>query len=74
MTLIPWISSAMTRSTTGIVEANKIRHFLHTIILFTLTLLIRLNKILCLDITDKTLLDQTIVTNLDPILILYFLL
>ncbi len=55
----------MRRSTIGTVRASKIQYQLRTIILFTLPLPARLNEALCLDITDKTLLDQAIVMDLD---------
>lgn len=55
----------MTRSTTGTVRARKIRHQLHAIMSFVLLLPTELNKVLCLNITDETLPDQVIVTDLD---------
>lgn len=57
MTLIPQIDGVIIRSTIGIVGASKIQHWLYTIISFALSCLTRLNKQLCLNITDETLLD-----------------
>lgn len=65
MTLIPWIDGAITRSTTSIVRASKIRNQLRVIMLFALPLSVKLNKALHLDITDEALPDQATVTNLD---------
>lgn len=65
MTLIAWISSTITRSTTGTVEASKIRRQLHAIMSFALLLLVGLNKVFCFDITNKAFSDQATVTDLD---------
>lgn len=65
MILILRIDGAITRSTIGTMGASKIRRQLRALMLFALPLFAELNKAFLLDITDKALLDQAIVIDLD---------